>query len=374
MSTWKKQINFGFKNNETKEKWISNTDRQDSYEVDVRYGKEIDICSLKFPIICDLEAQINEHRISRKKLFDSEKVRIFHCPICNAEPEKWERKLNIYGAEYYHCTICDHYFLKETPAQSVLEDFYKYSKPYSNIYVDKKTLETRLNQVAVPKLEWVIKQFSRQYGRKPESILDVGAGGGHFVYVCKQNGLNAQGIELSESSLDFCRENFNFDLICKDFLKEKNKFDNFDIVTFWGIIEHVPNPNDFLKSAFEILNGRDSMIVASVPRWDCFDTAIQKSFPDSIIRHLDPMGHIHCFSDSSLASAFEMNGFAPCSAWYFGMDVYELMIQLSYHLHDDQIIDLLKPHLITLQNAIDQGCLSDEIVLAGIPKKGRNLT
>jgi 2-polyprenyl-3-methyl-5-hydroxy-6-metoxy-1,4-benzoquinol methylase len=369
MSTWRRITNFGFKENETIETWISNTDQPNSYEVNVRYGKPVDICSLKLMDLEDLESCISEYRISRENLFNHEKEKILNCPICNDDVINCEFKLNIYGAEYYHCKICDHYFLVEKPVKSVLEDFYKSSETSSNTYVDKRSLETRLYQVAMPKLEWVIKQFILQYDREPESILDVGAGGGHFVHACKKYGLDAQGIELSESSIKFSQENFNLNLNCGDFIKEKNEFKNFDIVTFWGVLEHIPYPNNFLKSAYEILKGRKTMIVASVPRWDCFGTAVQKSFPNSIIRHLDPMGHIHCFSDSSLASAFEMNGFAPCSAWYFGMDVYELMIQLSYHLHEDRIIDLLRPHLLALQNAIDQGCLSDELVLAGIPKK-----
>jgi len=369
MSTWRRITHFGFKENETIETWISNANQQNSYEVNVRYGKPIDICSLNLPVLEDLESQISEYRISREMFFGREKERILNCPICNTDVIDCEFKLNIYGAEYYHCKICDHYFIMEKPVKSVLEDFYKHSDTSSNTYVDKRTLETRLNQVAIPKLDWVIKQFTLQYKREPESILDVGAGGGHFVYASKKYGLDAQGIELSKSSIKFCQENFNVNLKCADFLTEKNQYKNFDIVTFWGVLEHIPYPNDFLKAAYEILKGRKTMIVASVPRWDCFDTAVQKSFPNSIIRHLDPMGHIHCFSDSSLANAFEINRFAPCSAWYFGMDMYELMIQLAYHLKENQIIELFKPRLLTLQNAIDQGCLSDEMVLAGIPKK-----
>ena len=125
----------------------------------------------------------------------------------------------------------------------------------------------------------------------------------------------------------------------------------------------------FLKAAYQTLSGRRALVIAEVPRWDCLGTAIQSAFSDSIARHLDPLGHINCFTDSSLATAFESSGFVPVSAWYFGMDAFELTMQLSYLMGEkgSLILDSLGSFIRLLQDSVDQARLCDEMVLAGKP-------
>ena len=57
------------------------------------------------------------------------------------------------------------------------------------------------------------------------------------------------------------------------------------------------------------------------------------------------------------------------SAWYFGMDAYELVTQLSYKLKDNKIIESLNEMIPSIQRQIDLGYLSDNMVFAGIPIK-----
>ena len=122
-----------------------------------------------------------------------------------------------------------------------------------------------------------------------------------------------------------------------------------------------------LKAAYNALSGRNTLVVAEVPRWNCLSTAMQSLFPKAVVRHLDPLGHINCFTDSSLATAFLISGFAPAAAWYFGMDAYELITQLSYLLKDNRVINAFGNSIPSLQGAIDSAQLSDEVVLAGKP-------
>ena len=105
----------------------------------------------------------------------------------------------------------------------------------------------------------------------------------------------------------------------------------------------------------------------SVPRWNCFGTVVQTAFPDSVVRHLDPLGHLHCFTDFSLATAFENSRFVPVAAWYFGMDAYELVTQLSFQMEQNSVIYTLGKHIPAFQQSIDDARLSDEIIMAGKP-------
>ena len=355
------------------ETWVSKDSRSDharSYEVNVRLGKPIDILSLKTGLVENFAAQISRISSNRIALFESNQTeRVDKCPICDSSTVDSEFRLSIYGALYHECSTCSHYFVLNRPREAFLKRFYSFDVDYSSTYTDKRVTEMRVQDVAIPKAKWMMEEFVRLYGMTPKLVLDVGAGGGHFVYACKKLGLKARGIEFSEMSRQFCRDNFRFDLETADFTKEWNVFSGVDIVTFWGVIEHVPNPMSFLKAAYQTLSGRRALVIAEVPRWDCLGTAIQSAFSDSVTRHLDPLGHINCFTDSSLATAFESSGFVPVSAWYFGMDAFELTMQLSYLMGEkgSLILDSLGSFIPLLQDSVDQVRLCDEMVLAGKP-------
>jgi len=296
--------------------------------------------------------------------------RVEQCPICGTDSARSQPRLSVYGAHYHQCPECSHCFVLNRPTAASLQDFYSGDAQYAATYTDNRAAETRVQQVAVPKVAWTVHHFERLYGRKPRYILDVGAGGGHFVYACKQMGLEARGIELSEASREFCRKHFGFELDAADFAREWPAFSGAEVVTFWGVLEHVPDPMSLLRAARQLLAEAEQLIIAEVPRWISFSTAVQSAFPDSVVRHLDPLGHIHCFTDSSIATAFEQAGFGPVAAWYFGMDGYELTMQIAHLLNDRRVVSILGKHIADLQHIIDQGQLSDEIVLAGKPFAG----
>jgi len=353
------------------ETWISkrpSVKRGKKYELRVRSEKPIDILSLKRDVLDDFSSKVSYFRRTRTLLFKKGKTeKVSKCPICGLSSKCSKFCLKIYGASYHQCPRCTHYFVINPPTKKVLEDFYRTDEDYPSTYTSKRTSKTRVDQVASHKAKWAVEQFKLEYKRKPRLILDVGAGGGHFVYAAKKLGLDVYGLELSRESRRFCQENFDIKLQDLNFLKDFKKLPQVDVITFWGLIEHVPKPMDFFKVAYKLLARRKTLMIAEVPRWDCLGTTVQTTFPDSVIRHLAPIGHIHCFTDTSLATAFEKSGFAPVAAWYFGMDAYELMTQLSFLLKKKEVIKVLGKHLSSLQSTINQARLSDEIVLAGKP-------
>ena len=367
MSVWTQTTPFESKKNQ-KEKWIcKDKETEQCYDVDVTLGKPIDILSLKLSVIEDFSAKVDEVKNSRTAFFQGELERVKQCPICKADTTNFLEDLNIYGAKYTRCLDCSHHFIIARPTQEAIEKFYKEDETYQQTYADKKTTETRVQQVGVPKAKWTVKQFERVYGRKPKAILDVGAGSGHFVKACRDLGMKADGIELSESGRQFCKNNFGFELIKKDFVKEWRSFQDYELVTFWGVIEHVPNPMKMLSATSKLLAGKEGLVVAEVPRWNCFSTTVQSIFSNSIVRHFDPLGHINVFTDSSLATAFKSSGFDITSAWYFGMDAYELVTQISNLLKDDDVLQKIGQYIPTFQERLDLAKLSDEMVFVGKP-------
>jgi SAM-dependent methyltransferase len=253
------------------------------------------------------------------------------------------------------------------PHKEYLYNFYKNDAEYQSTYADKRTLQIRLKQVVIPKVEYIIGQYKKKWGKQPKSILDVGAGSGHFVYACRNLGMDCDGIEISQSGIKFCYDNFGIKLIDDDFICNSDQC-KYDIVTFFGVIEHVPFPVEMLKAAQHALTN-EGMILTEVPRLESISTASHFEFPKSIVRHLDPLDHIQCFSDSSLATSFILSNYEIFSAWYYGMDIYELFSQLAYNYQNDNFLIRIKPHINKLQYFIDMARLSDLMILVGYPSK-----
>jgi 2-polyprenyl-3-methyl-5-hydroxy-6-metoxy-1,4-benzoquinol methylase len=323
--------------------------------------------SLKSDVVKNFSLHKRSVKKIRTHLFKSGKTeRIRKCPVCSASAAYSEHRLSVYGAHYHQCCDCGHCFVINRPLKSTLDKFYKNNRSYFSTYTDRRTLRARMEKVVLPKAQWLTGLFSTLYGRAPRSVLDVGAGGGHFVHACRKLKIKANGIEPSEAARKFCATNFGIELKKDDFMNLEKT--DADIITFWGVIEHVPLPVDFLRKAHRLLRGKDTLVVVEVPRWDSVSTLLQNSFPQSIIRHLDPLGHINCFTDTSLCRSFEMANIEPVAAWYFGMDSYEILVQVLDMLKIDHLTPDLGKKIMLLQEIIDKKRLSDTLVLVGRKK------
>ncbi|MBI4179215.1 class I SAM-dependent methyltransferase [bacterium] len=332
----------------------------------VRLGKPLNVLELKSDVLAQYGAAVEKHRRRCEELFSGELERVISCPICGESTEKSERRLSVYRADYHECAACRHHFVIRRPSRDALDAFYSRGEALSPVYVDDKSLTRRLDEVSRPKAEWMLDAFRRRHGRLPRRVVDVGAGGGHFVQVCREKGIEAEGVELSGRNLEFCRDRFGFDLIQADFVKEWTRWAGAEIITFWGVLEHTPDPMSFLAAAGRALSRDAGVVVAAVPRWECMGTAVQSIFTDSIVRHLDPSGHLHVFSDDSLATALVMNRLTPIAAWYYGMDAYELVSQLAHRFRNGDAIQALGRQIGEWQSRMDRAHFSDEIAVAAI--------
>ena len=118
----------------------------------------------------------------------------------------------------------------------------------------------------------------------------------------------------------------------------------------------------YLEKARDFLN-EDGMIFVEVPRHESLTTILDLIFPDMGTRHLEGIEHIHCFSDSSIATLLTKSGLRPCFAYYLGLDWYELIMRISVHFEDNTISQYLLNNFNTLQQATDSKNLSDAIII-----------
>jgi len=352
---------------EGSETWIREGEGETlSFKVAVRYGKKTDLLKLKNNVVTTLPDTIAYFRRTRRALYaETPTEPVTECPVCGRSSDDAEERAMIHAAVYVQCRSCTHVFVMRRPHGDAISRFYLSDTNYAATYVDKSAAENRLQTIAVPWHAWMVEAFQRARDRAPVSVLDVGSGAGHFVEACRRAGMRSQGNEISEVSRGFARTVWGIEMDGRDFRTVANET-RCDVVTFWGLLEHTPCPADFLKAARAVI-GPDGMVIAKLPRWDSLSTAAQIGSPDTVIRHLDPMGHIMCFTDASAAELFHRCGFKPVAAWYYGMDVYELITQACAHAGDFSPLVGSGAMQMAAQAFCDTIRAADGLVIAAVP-------
>lgn len=365
---WYKQTPLHLDKNQKNEIWTRENGKEISrFDVDIYLGKKTDMLSQKKNIVETISKQIQSYKNSRTEYFSTQNKEQFHnCPICNAKTNNLKTIVNIYGAEYVQCEECSHAFVREFPKERTVFNYYFSSINFVANNLDKIAIESRLNSIVSPWVDWILNVYKTKYNSTPKRILDVGFNAGFFVEACKRKGIHCDGIDLGKQNCDFSKEIWNTELDSRNFTEVFKEYKDYDVVTFWGLLEHTPNPLELLNSAKEVVkNSPNGMVISKVPRWDSLSTAIQLQSSETVIRHLDPMGHIMMYTDASIAELYHKAGLKPSAAWYYGMDVYETLMQLSNKtLNYETLINSGKIQ-IELQQSIDEMRFSDGLVFAG---------
>ncbi|MGD0091367.1 MAG: class I SAM-dependent methyltransferase [Planctomycetota bacterium] len=73
------------------------------------------------------------------------------------------------------------------------------------------------------------------------ALLDVGCGHGFFLEQCAALGIQARGIEVSSEAARYARDELKLDVreLPLDGLPAGERY---DVITLWGVLEHVPHP------------------------------------------------------------------------------------------------------------------------------------
>ena len=165
----------------------------------------------------------------------------------------------------WRCQACGSLHCKEPI------DFDRY---YANYPLDDQKLKY-LTRVSYQNR---IKILRRAKISKPDSILDYGCGGGLFLRY-----LNSRGFDRA----------IGFDPFCPEYRNKPDDDQKFDAVYSFGVIEHVPDPRDFLRQQRRLVHPTGTVLIAT-PNAD----GLSLSVPDGLLMH-QPY-HRHIFSLNGL--------------------------------------------------------------------------
>ena len=192
------------------------------------------------------------------------------CPVCEHPDcrEKWRLGDRFFETTQetftlYECTGCGLLFQDASAVESRLAGFYPegyWWRPGDGV---ASRLEGRYRRWVVENdhLKTIREWFP---GPRPVSLLDIGCGSGLFVSLAAGAGFDAAGLERSAEAVEAAHRKGVESVICGDESLMIDQGREFDLVTLFHVLEHVPDPFKYLRRIQKLLR-KPGHLVVQVP-------------------------------------------------------------------------------------------------------------
>jgi len=181
----------------------------------------------------------------------------------------------------------------------------------------------------------LLEKLYYKYFRTPEKkngrILDVGCGNGNYLKFLRKRGWDCHGTEINNSVISYMINNSGL-TIHKGELYDANFEDEyFDLITFWGSLEHMSDPSKVLQKAHSLLKTEGKLII-----WLQNIESVEARIFKKYWHHLEVPTHYYQFSPSTLSSILKRTGFRVDRVRYDPISL-SLMPSISYVLNSKGI-------------------------------------
>ncbi|MGA9178696.1 MAG: class I SAM-dependent methyltransferase [Desulfobacterales bacterium] len=171
------------------------------------------------------------------------------------------------GWRVHRCPTCGLGFLDPRPSESEIEGLYRsdyFSERYDGgIDPDSSQYKKRLSG------ERHRTKFIKSIKRSGH-LLDIGCGYGYFLDASRREGYKVQGLDVSEWAAQYAVEKLGLSMTIGKIGDVHFPSQNFDIITMWHSLEHIPNPHMALQRAKSWLK-KDGILVIDVPNYEGTD-------------------------------------------------------------------------------------------------------
>ena len=202
------------------------------------------------------------------------------------------------GFQLVCCNKCDLMFVNPRPKIEYLSRYYHEEwYGYGEGVIHRSSESNSTNNY----FKWRCEKISKYCSSG--KVLDVGCQTGGLLECFYDRGYDVYGVELSDSYRKFCADQFGF-MVFKDLFDVPFKNDSIEIVSFLHVLEHVPNPRQHMKKAYDILKP-GGLLVIEVPS---ADSLMFRIFKRNLWGLMIPM-HLYQFTSDVLINQLKLTGF-----------------------------------------------------------------
>jgi len=173
------------------------------------------------------------------------------------------------------------------PSEDAVNDYYsnEYRKDYKKTITPKIKHVFRAGNLALDRIN-----FLKKRGIASGKLLDVGAGGGEFVYISGKLGFDSAGIEPNIGYSEYGQTEYGIALNTGQLSDVSSQF---KIITMFHVLEHIPDPVLTFERLWKLIE-KDGNIFIEVPNIET-----SKASPQNIYFR----AHIHYFSEATLVAS-----------------------------------------------------------------------
>ena len=212
------------------------------------------------------------------------------CPLCNTETKTIVYdQLQLAGAFIVKCDQCTHIY---TLQNNQIETDELYSTEVYKIVENRHSLFDKILNWEYGKVVKTINRLKPQKG----FLLDFGCGKGKFGSIAKSKGWQVKCIETALERALYAKNIYGLDVDTRPYLTGKLFTNDFDVLTLFHVLEHLPAPKTSLTELIKHNLKKDALVVIEVPNINSWQSAIAgKNW-----MHLDVSHHFHHFTTLNL--------------------------------------------------------------------------
>lgn len=189
---------------------------------------------------------------------DIRRGKIEHC-WCGGELKdfKWHKR-------YAVCTICGSYVNIEPPLPEEMSKIYSFDFYWHVVQKSNglPSIEGRYkNDKSDGRIEFW-KKLVKKYKIVPAKVVEIGCSYGGLLKELKEDGYEVVGVEPDERTAEWTCNNMGVDVRAGFF--PGVELPKSDVFLAFDVLEHVADPQGFLKSAYDLLN-TDGIAIIQAP-------------------------------------------------------------------------------------------------------------
>ena len=265
-----------------------------------------------------------------------------HCGSVNAD-----QSFDLNGFWHKTCSECKTLYVSPRLSDTCIEELYSddyYSEMFTRSLLP--VFEKRKELIGRRKFSQSVSHWGGQVSGR---VLDIGAGIGEVTDVFREKGWATHAIEMNKVAVEWLQKRGHQEVF-RGPLEDYATPHKYDIIMAWGVVEHVIDPNDFLKRVHELL-APGGLFVSEVPHGQCLLVDMARKTGMDPKRILMGEQHIVLYSTKAYLRLHERNGFEKIHIQTNGLDCDTIFKENKINVSDKA--------LASMQECIDEKLYGD---------------